>query len=157
MTEQKKISLRVLDGQTEIAEDELVRLGDFLNTISKPLFYIALVAAGLFFGNRFYQDAQDKKFKSGAEQLQIVQESFEELSKAITATATAANPEDKVKKEKTVSDLENRFSEQLKTLEDRTEPYRGYAESYRKLVAAVKGDDAAAAAVQKSVIDSLAR
>jgi len=137
MTEQKKMSLRVLDGQTEFAEDELQKLGDFVNRCSKPFFYIALVAAALFFGNRFYQDAQLQKQKSGAEQLQIVQESLDELTKAII-TAKKSAGEDKAKSEKLVADLEIKLAEQTKTLADRPEPYKKIAAIYGEILENIK-------------------
>ena len=154
MTEQKKISLRVLDGQTEFAEDELQKLGEFLNRFSKPFFYTALVGAALFFGNRFYQDAQLQKQKSGAEQLLIVQDSLDELTKAI-ATAKKSVGDDKAKNDKIVSELEIKVREQVKTLGDRPVPYKKIAVVYGKVLENIKTDEGTAAAADPQLIQNL--
>ena len=112
MSEQKKISLRVLDGQTEFAEDEIQKLGEILNKLSKPLFYIALVLAVGFFGVRFYTDANVAKQKAGAEQLAIVQTTYDEFQKAVV-TLQQSSAEEKQQHEKTLKDVEVKLKEPI--------------------------------------------
>jgi hypothetical protein len=135
MAEQKKISLRVLDGQTEFAEDEIQKLGEILNKFSKPLFYVALVLAVGFFGVRFYTDANLAKQKAGAEQLAIVQATYDEFEKALV-TLQQSKAEEKQNNEKNLKDIEGKLKEQLKTLGDKAPPYNRVAQLYTTLMQA---------------------
>jgi hypothetical protein len=135
MSEQKKISLRVLDGQTEFAEDEIQKLGEILNKLSKPLFYLALVLAVGFFGVRFYTDANVAKQKAGAEQLAIVQTTYDEFQKAVV-TLQQSSAEEKQQHEKTLKDVDVKLKEQLKTLGDKAPPYNRIAQLYTALMQA---------------------
>jgi hypothetical protein len=154
MAEQKKISLRVLDGQTEFAEDEIQKLSDIVNVISKPVFYIALIAAIGFFGFRFYNDAQITKQKSGAEQLAIVQATFDEFEVA-TAALEKSKPEEKEKNQKALKDIEVKISEQIKTLGDRPEPYKKVATIYEKLIKRTDSSTIEQAQELKNVVKGL--
>ena len=154
MAEQKKISLRVLDGQTEFAEDEIQKLSEVVNTISKPLFYILLIAAVGYFGFNFYTDGQSKKQKAGSEQLSIVQGSFDELVKSKEAL-TVAKPEEKEKAQKDFSELKKKFREQVKTLADRAAPYSQLAATYQAFSDNLESENPEPSKARKEIIQKL--
>lgn len=155
MAEQKKISLRVLDGQTEFAEDEIQKLGEILNKFSKPLFYVALVLAVGFFGVRFYTEANLEKQQAGAEQLAVVQATYDEFEKALV-TLQQAKEEEKQSSEKNLKDIEKKLKEQLKTLGDKTPPYNRVAQLYTTLMqASAEQTDAKALEVRTMVKELL--
>jgi predicted negative regulator of RcsB-dependent stress response len=128
---QQKVSLKVLDGQTEFVEDELQRLGEFFNKLSKPLFYILIIAAIGFFGHKFYSEAKLKSAKEGAVQLELVRNTYSELLKAVESK----NPDE-------IAKLNTKFNEQLKTLSDKPKPYQDYGRVYALLSAKARGDQA---------------
>jgi hypothetical protein len=155
MAEQKKISLRVLDGQTEFAEDEIQKLGEIFNKFSKPLFYVALVLAIGFFGVRFYTDANLAKQKAGAEQLAIVQATYDEFEKALV-TLQQSKAEEKQNNEKNLKDIEGKLKEQLKTLGDKAPPYNRISQLYTSLLqASAEQTDAKALEVRTMVKELL--
>jgi predicted negative regulator of RcsB-dependent stress response len=131
MTEQKKISLKVLDGNTEFAEDELAKVGEFFDKFSKPIFYLLVVVAVLYFGNNFYKDAQLNSAKEGAVQLELVKNTFAELTKAVES-----NQAEETSKQAKI------LLEQLKTLNDKAKPYSDYSLLYQLLSAELQNDSA---------------
>ena len=129
--QQQKVSLKVLDGQTEFVEDELQRLGEFFNKVSKPLFYIIIIATIGFFGYKFYTDATLKSAKEGAVQLELVRATYSQLVSAVEA-----------KKSDEISRLNTVLNEQLKTLSDKPKPYQDYGRVYALLSANARADQA---------------
>lgn len=126
---QKPISLRVLDGQTEFAENEIQKLSEIFDKFSKPLFYVALIVAVGFFGSKFYNDAQLKSRKDAAQQFMLVDSSFKAYLASSEALANLTGPK-KDEESKKVEDQKKRLIEQIKALKDVSGPYRDAASIY---------------------------
>ena len=129
LEKQKPISLKVLDGQTEFAENELQKLSEILDKLSKPIFYVALVAAVIFFGSRFYNDAQTKSRKDAAQQFMLVDASFKEYQASVDSLSKLTGDK-KTEETKRVEDQKKRLLEQVKALKDAAQPYKDAASIY---------------------------
>lgn len=139
----KGLSLKVLDGQTEIVEEELQVFLDFFKKWSRELFWAAVIAFAAFYAFKSYQQGVLDSKKAAAAQFMLVRGSVGELREAVRGLSTAEE-KGKADAQKKVDDVSQRLSEQIKALEHTKAPYTELAPVYRAIVANIKGDASAA-------------
>lgn len=142
----KKISLRVLDGQTEVAEEELQKLFSFVGQWSRELLTALAIAAVVFFAIKFFKEADLRQQKASAQKFSDVRETYGELAAAVTTRDKTTGDAAKKEQEK-VDAAKNKLTEQLKVLGDAREPYKSLGALYQALMLQRTGDVEGAKAI----------
>lgn len=141
----KPTSLRVLDGQTELAEDELLRIGEFFSKWGREILIAVAVAGAIFMVTKFLREADVKQRKIASEKFEETRATFTQLKAAVGAQAEGTG-DDAAKKSQAeqVETLKVKLTEELKVLGDAKEPYKSLAGVYQALAANLLGDTASA-------------
>lgn len=140
---QKPTSLRVLDGQTELAEEDLIRLGEFFSKWGREILIAVAVAVAIFLVTKFLRETDAKQRKIASSKYEEARGTFSELKSAVAAQA-GAKAEEASAKAQNVETVKAKLTEQLKVLHDAKEPYRSIADVYQALSFNLTGDAVAA-------------
>lgn len=138
-TDPKSISLRVLDGQTELAEEDLERVIDFFNRWGRELFIGALIVIGAVYGYNVYESTRVNALKAGADRLHNVRMAYEETQSAASKIVVTEGA-DKENAQKDLERAKGKFKETLRALGDAKSPYKDFVSLYALLGAKVEGD-----------------